>query len=596
MTTPYITDIDDYTPEINWYYSDKSGGNYYDKYMSKTELTTRPGSAKVTLQITNATGDTTLNRSDIETELTYINGEGIPITYNFSGMIKLYNKVHQKYNGTDDGDYIDDNRRTPFRYSLRNFFGCFVKYWWYGTSALHTTNDYKPTGIYQRKAGLLCDNIRMYYSLTSNALYNEYPLPNWEYFDAQPAIFSGNTKYTDILEEAIRNERGLELTKQEQLLLLNGIMHAYKLETHMLELASFLIENPDGRTEEIGDPYIWFYVVIYADNNGISVLTLLNDAIQADQEIDISPFMNSEHLWICQFVQTDTPLNADRPNIRAYKPYLKMHWMNSLQTQFSEDLASSNYPYPIKWDPIVLDTKEHYEEWIKNQVDRIRKINRYMNSIVVIATTIERRTEGNNTYDVYWVDSYEQTSIEYFERYATQVNQWWKNHPFTEEIIDTVCAFYNKSPEHLESADIEEITGGLCTLTTTIVGSGESVSEKYLTLFQTNVKGTRYPYSGITNHDFSNASERRERWLPFVPNPETQEGMTDDTNPGYFYYELLQNLMGHPDYITNMKEYTSDYKYIYSNATDQKLLMSRDELTADQYVEIESYTKTEIDN
>ena len=161
MTTPYITDIDDYTPEINWYYSDKSGGNYYDKYMSKTELTTRPGSAKVTLQITNATGDTTLNRSDIETELTYINGEGIPITYNFSGMIKLYNKVHQKYNGTDDGDYIDDNRRTPFRYSLRNFFGCFVKYWWYGTSALHTTNDYKPTGIYQRKAGLLCDNIRM---------------------------------------------------------------------------------------------------------------------------------------------------------------------------------------------------------------------------------------------------------------------------------------------------------------------------------------------------------------------------------------------------------------------------------------------------
>ena len=432
--------------------------------------------------------------------------------------------------------------------------------------------------------------------MTSNALYNEYPLPNWEYFDAQPAIFSGNTKYTDILEEAIRNERGLELTKQEQLLLLNGIMHAYKLETHMLELASFLIENPDGRTEEIGDPYIWFYVVIYADNNGISVLTLLNDAIQADQEIDISPFMNSEHLWICQFVQTDTPLNADRPNIRAYKPYLKMHWMNSLQTQFSEDLASSNYPYPIKWDPIVLDTKEHYEEWIKNQVDRIRKINRYMNSIVVIATTIERRTEGNNTYDVYWVDSYEQTSIEYFERYATQVNQWWKNHPFTEEIIDTVCAFYNKSPEHLESADIEEITGGLCTLTTTIVGSGESVSEKYLTLFQTNVKGTRYPYSGITNHDFSNASERRERWLPFVPNPETQEGMTDDTNPGYFYYELLQNLMGHPDYITNMKEYTSDYKYIYSNATDQKLLMSRDELTADQYVEIESYTKTEIDN
>ena len=81
-----------------------------------------------------------------------------------------------------------------------------------------------------------------------------------------------------------------------------------------------------------------------------------------------------------------------------------------------------------------------------------------------------------------------------------------------------------------------------------------------------------------------------------MPEPETQEGMTEDTNPGYFYYELLQNLMGHPDYITNMKEYTSDYKYIYSNATDQKLLMSRDELTAEQYAEIESCTKTEIVN
>ena len=45
-----------------------------------------------------------------------------------------------------------------------------------------------------------------------------------------------------------------------------------------------------------------------------------------------------------------------------------------------------------------------------------------------------------------------------------------------------------------------------------------------------------------------------------------------------------------------MKGYTSDYNYIYSNPYNQTLLMSRTELTADQIVGFDSYTKTEIVN
>ena len=314
MTEPYITDIDKYNSEFNYYYySQNSSANNADKYMSKTQLT-----SEQLAQISNLTKseivayetdgtDGTFCRDDIITSITYVNGEGITLTYKFGAILKLYDELHRKYNYID-GVLISDNRKSAFKCSLGNLFGFFAKYMWYNEAGNWSEYRYKPANPDgpQRKVGLLHDNIQIFYFFTQEYSWSGYTLPDYLSFEYRPLFSRGYIKDTDILEEIIRGEHDT-LSMENQLLLINGFTYCFDFASFGLYEAPFYFK--DIRT--------WFYYVVYANDNGKSVLTLLDEARQTNTVVDVSPYMDIEHLWICEYIDSSEPLNADRPRIQV---------------------------------------------------------------------------------------------------------------------------------------------------------------------------------------------------------------------------------------------------------------------------------------
>ena len=171
----------------------------------------------------------------------------------------------------------------------------------------------------------------------------------------------------------------------------------------------------------------------------------------------------------------------------------------------------------------------------------------------------------------------------------------------------TICGLYGIEYADLNRTIVKQITGNLCELNNgEFKTTGYSITQPLFNKLKTNIYASSNAYPSLQSNnpedltDFSEdqARVRRAQWLPFSrTNQSTLEPSLSNT-PGCIYAELLDSLRSpiYPAYIFDIKQYTIDQKYIYSdpNTGSKTLLMSEVLLTEGDYSGIGNCTRYNI--
>ena len=629
----YITDIDQFTvileqeyaiPNMNYYYYGNREGitNIY-AYMSSSDLTEYPEGSNKKMEITLfLTAEDSLKVENITNQIIYKNAEDIEITYNFGKFLRLCVQLYV--------EYCKNIQSKIFKDMLENYFGIFMQYIFYNRIDLLTPQSWLDSGE-QRKVGLLRENCSDFFEITNDILSYPYQLPlqgNAGRFKCTLAFSSYNVKNTDIVENIIKNghktlltgegnlsDTQVPLTYQEQILILNSFQLIFNMNNYNVLYAPFWVDNLNN----LPDEYKWhaFYIQ-YANDVGESVISMLQEAIDKgnteEEPLVIGKYLDNDHLWICKYEKDQGDYiypnaDIDRTRIRKCKPYLKLKMINPIYVEFPDDTSYkyneyNNKVYYIIWNDIneeVLSSKNSYTIWVNKQIDRIKRISESIFEFTNFALVIRN--------GIYWVDSFDATRLLLIYEYYKAINKWWSVCPFNEENMRTICSLYGIEYADLNETIVKQITGNLCEV---INGefriTGYSITQSLFNKFQSNIYGLSitqnirvYPSLSteyLTDFSENQARSRRAQWLPFSRTNQSELEPSLLDTPGCIYAELLNSLRSpiYPVCISDIKQYTIDQKYIYSdsNTGSKTLLMSEVLLTEDDYSGIGNCTRYDI--
>ena len=599
--TEIIDDIQNYSDDMNYYYyAENYSGNHIYAYMSNNQLeeSERPPMQGniVELAIGSSEG---LSRNDIKKEIKYKNYENVEITYDIGSFLTLCKTMYDIYCAEGyPNRYINMNM---MKYLINNLFGIFLEYILYNDIKYYTIETWPAN--YHRKVGLLLKNRQDLIALNGGYPNINYTseLPLWlesdnDHFNYAENFMSYNEKRTDIMENFIKDGT---LNMEQQLILVNAFQTVFYMTDHTVYYAPFWV---DGATSSRGNGYF----VQYANDEGKSVISMLQEAIDGNTTVDIKPYLDNDHLWICDYVKNDQGgyiyPNTNRNRIRLCKPYLKLVIVEPFYIRFPDDTIKDNTDdYIIIWDELdetALASKENYITWINNQITRIKKISECIFDFTDHALSI---IDG-----VYQVDSFVNDSIRRIYSYCKAINNWWNTCPFNEENMRTICGLYGIEYANLNEITVKQITGNLCGLNNgEFHTTGLWIAQALFNKVETNIWNTRvgiYPslqsnsQEYLTDFSENQTSARRAQWLPFsrTNQSELEPSLTD--TPGCLYAELLDILRSpvYPAYISDIKQYTIDQEYIYSNPESKTLLMSEVRLTEDDYSGIGNCTRYDI--